>query len=81
MKFMTWAAGFIPFFLLFFFIFEPKVCAYLDPGTGSYILQLLIAGFASAILALKIFWKKLASVFKRIRGKNENDEQNRPLQK
>ena len=41
--------------------------AYLDPGTGSIILQGLIAGIAVAGLTIKTYWYKLRSLF----GKQE----------
>jgi len=52
-------------------LFSGQLMAYLDPGTGSYMLQLLIAGIASALLALKIFWNNIILFFKKIfmRGK------------
>lgn len=37
--------------------------AYLDPGTGSMILQGLIAGVAVAGLTIKTYWYKLRSMF------------------
>jgi hypothetical protein len=41
-------------------VFSPvKAHAYLDPGTGSYIIQMAIAGAVSALFAIKIFWKRL----------------------
>ena len=46
--------------------------AYIDPGTGSYILQLLIAAFLGISLSLKIFWKKI----KRLFSSKKIDEQN-----
>ncbi len=43
--------------------------AYIDPGTGSVVLQMLIAGALGAAFAVKRFWRKivsfLSSVFKR----------------
>jgi hypothetical protein len=41
--------------------------AYLDPGTGSLILQGLIAGLAVAGFTIKTYWYKLKSMF----GKSE----------
>lgn len=32
--------------------------AYLDPGTGSMILQLLLGGFAGIALAGKLYWRR-----------------------
>jgi hypothetical protein len=59
------------FILVFFFVFASNACAYLDPGTGSYILQLLIAGIASAVLAVKIFWEKIIVFFRKVFGKKD----------
>ncbi len=40
------------------------VLAYLDPGTGSIILQSLVAGFFGALLVLKIYWGKIKGFFR-----------------
>jgi hypothetical protein len=37
--------------------------AYIDPGTGSYILQLLAAGVLAALFMLKVFWAKVKHFF------------------
>ncbi|MCF7811102.1 hypothetical protein K9N50_08970 [bacterium] len=37
--------------------------AYLDPGTGSYLLQILIAGLVGAAFSIKIFWQKIKDFF------------------
>ena len=39
--------------------------AYLDPGTGSFILQMLIAGAVGMFSAVIIYWRKLKSLFTR----------------
>jgi hypothetical protein len=36
--------------------------AYLDPGTGSIILQVLLGGVAGIVLASKLYWHKLLSL-------------------
>ena len=36
--------------------------AYLDPGTGSIILQVLLGGIAGIALAIKLYWHKLLSL-------------------
>ena len=33
--------------------------AYLDPGTGSIILQMLLGGVAGLLLAGKLYWHKI----------------------
>ena len=37
--------------------------AYLDPGTGSMLLQGLIAGLAAFISVVSIYWQKVKSFF------------------
>ena len=37
--------------------------AYLDPGTGSVILQALIGVIAGVLITLKIYWYKLKEKF------------------
>lgn len=45
-------------------VFSPvEALAYLDPGTGSYIVQIAIAGAVSAMFAIKIYWKRLKEIF------------------
>ncbi|MGH6865218.1 MAG: hypothetical protein ACREDO_03360 [Methyloceanibacter sp.] len=36
--------------------------AYLDPGTGSIILQVLLGGVAGVALAGKLYWHKFLSL-------------------
>ena len=37
--------------------------AYLDPGTGSIILQVVLGGAAGLVLAGRLYWQKLLSWF------------------
>ena len=37
--------------------------AYLDPGTGSYIFQILISGLVGALFMLKVFWGRIVGLF------------------
>lgn len=43
--------------------FEGRACAYLDPGTGSFVMQVTIAMAVSAGFAIKTFWKQIKSLF------------------
>ena len=36
--------------------------AYLDPGTGSIILQVLLGGVAGLALACKLYWQKFITM-------------------
>lgn len=37
--------------------------AYLDPGSGSLLLQLILGGVAGLALVLKLFWHRILSLF------------------
>ena len=40
--------------------------AYMDPGTGSYLFQLLMASILGALFAIKMYWKSLKVFFKNL---------------
>jgi len=40
--------------------------AYLDPGSGSYLLQLLIAGLFGALFVIRLSWKRIKAFFGRL---------------
>jgi len=44
-----------------FFVLFPwrSANAYVDPGTGSYILQILIAGLFGVLFTIKLFWQNI----------------------
>ncbi|HEX9795423.1 MAG TPA: hypothetical protein VGA52_00380 [Anaerolineales bacterium] len=48
--------------------------AYLDPGSGSYLLQLLIAGAMGGLLMLRIYWSKVKAFFLRLFGRSVEEE-------
>lgn len=39
------------------------VFAYLDPGTGSMLLQVILGGIAAVGVAIKLYWHKLRAAF------------------
>ena len=45
--------------------------AYLDPGTGSIIIQSLIGVFVGIAIAFKIYWFKIKEKFSNLSKKNE----------
>lgn len=49
--------------------------AYLDPGTGSIILQLLLGGIAGIAMVGKLYWHRLTSFFRR---KGDDGDAHRP---
>ncbi len=61
--------------ILILLVFSLVLCfpvgafAYLDPGTGSYVLQVVIAVAVSGAFVIKTFWKtlkeKIGQLFKK----------------
>lgn len=47
--------------------------AYLDPGTGSMILQVLLGGVAGLLLAGKLYWHRILTVLGLRREPVEDD--------
>lgn len=44
-------------------LIQQPVEAYLDPGSGSMLLQVLLGGFAAIGVATKLCWHRLATRF------------------
>jgi hypothetical protein len=51
--------------------------AYVDPGTGGLIVQLLLGGVAGAAVIAKLYWEKLTGLFKRKPPRAPDSEQQR----
>jgi hypothetical protein len=43
-----------------------QLCAYIDPGTGSFIIQIVIAAFVGCSLAIKIYWNKIKTYIRNL---------------
>lgn len=48
--------------------------AYLDPGSGSFILQLLLAALLGAAFLVKVYWGKIKAFFGRVFSKKEREQ-------
>jgi hypothetical protein len=64
------------FIIFFISSFSVNAFAYLDPGTGSLIIQGIIAGLAMIGVVVKTFWYKISSLFGKKRPKSvlDNDK-------
>ena len=60
------------FSLLFVCITPQNAYAYLDPGSGSFLIQLLLAGIFGVVFAVKMFWRKIAVFFKKLFTRKNN---------
>ena len=48
--------------------------AYIDPATGSIIIQCLLAGIAGALFMLKLWWRRIRTFLtSRLSGKGSGD--------
>jgi hypothetical protein len=59
---------------LFHIASEREALAYLDPGSASYTLQMVIAAVVAAGFALKTYWAKIKSLFARPQADEATDE-------
>ena len=56
------------------FFFINNAFAYLDPGTGSIILQAILGAIAAAASYCAFYWNKVKNLFKKILKKKEKTE-------
>ena len=47
---------------------------YLDPGSGSYIFQLIIAVLVGALFLIKVYWRRIKVLFARLFSRETKDE-------
>ncbi len=40
-------------------VFSQEAHAYIDPGSGSILLQLILGGFAGVAVVVKLYWQRL----------------------
>ncbi len=51
--------------LAFMLLVVPTANAYIDPGSGSYVFQLLVGAALGAGVAVKVFWRRIVNLFSR----------------
>ncbi|HDR00265.1 MAG TPA: hypothetical protein ENN51_08300 [candidate division WOR-3 bacterium] len=56
------------------FLFPGRAWAYLDPGTGSFILQMLIGAVLGGLVAIGVFWRRFFAWLRRLFGRGGNDD-------
>lgn len=57
---------FLYFAFIYHVLFLGKAYAYLDPGTGSIIIQAIIGFIAAGIAAISIYWQKFKNFLRKI---------------
>ena len=62
------------FNIIAIFLIVTNAYAYLDPGTGSFILQAIIGFLAALSAGFLYYWTKVKNFFLKLFKKNNNDE-------
>ena len=57
-------SGFVVAVLVGWLLAEVPAQAYLDPGTGSMLLQLILGGTAAVGVLAKLYWHRVTSLFR-----------------
>ncbi len=55
----------------------PPAEAYIDPGTGSYVFQIIVATLFGGLYALKLYWQQFKDF---LTGKKKTDDPKTPPQ-
>ncbi len=63
-------------FTTLLFFMEPAH-AYLDPGTGSILLQGLIAAVVGALVTGRLYWSRIKDMFSRKSGEKTQQDKDR----
>jgi hypothetical protein len=78
MRHSTHVAESLVFVVLLLVASTQVAYAYVDPGTGSYVIQILIAALVGAAFAVRVYWNKIKGLFSRSSSEEqgtESDEQ------
>lgn len=67
----TSSSGFLLTLFVLALVAVPPAHAYLDPGTGSLIIQVLIAAVVGTAFAVKVFWRRIAAFLRRAFHKDD----------
>lgn len=61
-------------FLLFLMV-PVFAFAYLDPGTGSFIIHVIVGGIVGVSYAIRIFWRNIKNAAYYVIGRHRKDNQ------
>jgi hypothetical protein len=61
--------------IYFIWMSQAQVDAYLDPGSGSMLVQLLLGGVAGAAVIMKLGWERFKDMF---RSSSSKDHETKP---
>jgi hypothetical protein len=59
---------------IFLLLVVSDAVAYLDPGTGSMLLQVILGGVAAVAVAIKLYWHKFRAAIGLAKKQHSEDE-------
>jgi hypothetical protein len=60
--------------VLFCNLLDDNAYAYIDPGTGSYVIQIVIAFLVTTLFLIKSFWIRIKVFFTKLFSKQKNKQ-------
>ena len=60
--------------VILLFSVAPGAYAYIDPGTGSLLIQGLLAAVAGAMVTIRFYWHRILTFFGRDKNKDNKDQ-------
>jgi hypothetical protein len=59
-----------------FLLISTGVFGYIDPGTGSYVIQIILAAIVGLSFGLKLFWRKIKGFFRNLFHRGDKEQGN-----
>lgn len=59
-------------FGIFFALLPLPVFAYLDPGTGSLIIHMIVGALVGVSYTVRVFWANIKSLFRKLFGRKSD---------
>jgi len=78
MKYIKTFLTALGFITLFYLITPNRIYGYLDAGTGSYVIQIIIAIALGGAFGIKLFWRRIYGFLKKLSSRrkvNAKDKQ------
>lgn len=66
--------GFLTLLISCYLLTTANAYSYIDPGTGSYVIQIIIASVLAVLTISRIYWLRIKSFFVNIFIKKSNNE-------
>ena len=75
MKYVKRLAKVVLLVCFLYLLFPRTVYAYIDPGTGSLMIQVLIGALLGGLVTIKIYWGKIKLLFRKWFSKRKSGKQ------